>query len=58
MQSILGPPPTEPREKDAAGETHHRRHDDLSTPGLGDLYAIAYCSLPGEWEGQVIFLPL
>jgi hypothetical protein len=23
-----------------------------------DLVEISECSLPGEWEGQVIFLPL
>jgi hypothetical protein len=25
---------------------------------IEDLYTLASCSLPGEWEGQVIYLPL
>ena len=25
---------------------------------IEDLYTLALCSLPGEWEGQVIYLPL
>jgi hypothetical protein len=25
---------------------------------IEDLLLIAECSLPGEWEGQVIYLPL
>jgi hypothetical protein len=25
---------------------------------IQDLYTLVYCSQPGEWEGQVIYLPL
>jgi hypothetical protein len=25
---------------------------------IENLHVLASCSLPGEWEGQVIFLPL
>ena len=36
-------------------EAHRRLSAQLV---IEDLYTIAACSLPGEWEGQVLYLPL
>ena len=34
-----------------------RRHLSVRV-AIEDLYTIALCSEPGEWEGQVVYLPL
>lgn len=34
------------------------RRDELILPAAEEIAMLEACSVPGEWEGQVIFLPL